>query len=91
MTIKRSEHPKKLTGQRNQCPSCLEYFNSNTGFDSHRTGSHTNFKRRCLTVAEIEAKGMKLNPQGFWTFPVSEKDAERMAKIRQTSKSPDAF
>lgn len=83
--INRSEYPKKLTGQRNQCPSCLEYFNSNTGFDSHRTGSHAKQQRRCLTVAEIEETGMKLNDAGYWVFPISEKDAERMAKIRQMS------
>lgn len=85
MTIKRSEHPKKLTGQRNQCPSCLEYFNSNTGFDGHRTGSHEKQQRRCLSVAEIEAKGMKHNADGFWILPMPEKDVERMAKIRQRS------
>ena len=83
--IKRSEHPKKLTGQRNQCPSCLEYFNSNSGFDKPRTGSHTLGKRFCLAVAEIEAKGMKRNAQGFWILPMPVKDVERMSKIRQRS------
>lgn len=80
--IKRSEHPKKLTGQRNQCPSCLEYFNTNRGFDAHRTGSHTNRQRLCLTEAEIEAKGMKRNEKGFWIMPVSEKNRAELAKIR---------
>lgn len=80
--IKRSEQPKKLSGQRNQCASCLEYFNTNRGFDAHRTGSHTNGARHCLTVAEIEAKGMKLNEKGFWIMPVSEKNREVLAQMR---------
>ena len=88
--IKRSEHPKKLTGQRNQCPSCLEHFNTNRGFDAHRTGSHTNRQRLCLTVADIEAKGMKRNEKGFWIMPMPEKDVERMAKIRQRSNTAPA-
>ena len=28
----------KLTGRRNQCPGCSEYFNSLTAFDAHRVG-----------------------------------------------------
>lgn len=81
--IKRSDNPKKLGGQRNQCPSCLEYFNTNAGFDAHRTGSHTNQQRRCLSVEEIEGKGLKLNVNGFWTLPVPEKDVERLANMRK--------
>ena len=28
----------KLTGDRNQCQACKEYFNSTHAFDKHRTG-----------------------------------------------------
>lgn len=82
MTIRRSENTKKLTGQRNQCPTCLEFFNTNSGFDKHRTGDHTHGKRRCLSVAEMEAKGMKLNAGGFWIQPVRESSRAALAKMR---------
>lgn len=82
--LKRSEHPKRLTGQRNQCPGCLEYFNTNAGFDMHRTGSHTHGTRHCLTVAQMEAKGMIKNDQGFWLLPMPEKDRQRLAKKWQS-------
>jgi hypothetical protein len=55
----------KLTGNRNQCQSCKEYFNSNTAFDKHRTGEH-GFKRRCRTPEEMIALGMSKNNAGFW-------------------------
>lgn len=56
----------RLTGQRNQCPTCKEYFNSNSAFDRHRTGSHTQHTRHCLTVSEMTADGMVKNKAGFW-------------------------
>lgn len=55
----------KLTGQRNQCRGCNEYFNSNYAFDKHRSGQHGH-DRRCLTPNEMKAKGMSLNKSGFW-------------------------
>lgn len=54
-----------LTGSRNQCQSCKQYFNSNTAFDKHRTGEHGR-NRRCRTVEEMTALGMLLNNAGFW-------------------------
>lgn len=54
-----------LTGQRNQCRGCNQYFNSNLAFDKHRTG-HFGHNRRCLTPDEMIAKGMSLNKRGFW-------------------------
>lgn len=53
-----------LTGQRNQCPTCNEYFNSNTAFDKHSSGPFTN--RRCISAQEMRDKGMSLNGSGFW-------------------------
>lgn len=55
----------KLTGNRNQCQSCKEYFNSNTAFDKHRTGDHGR-NRRCRTPEEMIALGMSKNNAGFW-------------------------
>lgn len=54
-----------LTGQKNQCRGCSQYFNSNRAFDKHRTG-HYEHGRRCLTPDEMIAKGMSLNAAGFW-------------------------
>jgi hypothetical protein len=60
---------KTLTGQRNQCQSCKEYFNSNKAFERHRTGEHGK-DRRCRTTEEMLAKGMSLNAKGFWITEV---------------------
>ena len=55
----------KLTGDRNQCRGCKEYFNSSAAFDKHRTGQH-GVDRRCMTEAEMFGKGMELNAAGYW-------------------------
>jgi len=55
----------RLTGSRNQCQSCKQYFNSNTAFDKHRTGAH-GVNRRCRTTEEMTALGMLVNTAGFW-------------------------
>lgn len=52
-------------GDRNQCPSCDEYFNSTAAFDKHRTGKF-GIDRRCMTKEEMESKGMLKNASGFW-------------------------
>ena len=56
---------RKLSGDRNQCQGCKEYFNSTFAFDKHRTGEH-GVSRRCLTPVEMTAKGMAVNAWGFW-------------------------
>lgn len=56
----------KLTGDRCQCASCKEYFNSTKSFDSHRVGKFSHDQRRCLTIAEMVKKGFAKNPAGFW-------------------------
>ena len=64
----------KLTSNRNQCPSCGEYFNRTSSFDRHRTGAFgtgidgTSPERRCLTINEMQAKGFRKSAHGFWTF-----------------------
>jgi len=62
-----------LRGNRCLCRTCGERFNSCAAFDAHRTGSFDlnppHYGRRCLTVAEMVAKGMTTNPKGFWLTP----------------------
>lgn len=55
----------RLTGDKNQCPACAQLFNSVKAFDRHRAGQF-GIDRRCLTIREMEAKGMSINSQGFW-------------------------
>ena len=55
----------RLTGNRNQCQGCKQYFNSTTAFDKHRTGEH-GVDRRCMTPEEMTALGMLVNHAGFW-------------------------
>lgn len=55
----------KLTGQRNQCPGCGKYMNSNVAFDKHRTGAF-GVDRRCKTEEEMVAAGMAKNATGWW-------------------------
>ena len=57
---------RKLSGDRCQCSTCGEYFNSTHAFDRHRTGAYEPLERRCLTATEMEARGMSRNVQGFW-------------------------
>jgi hypothetical protein len=55
----------KLTGDKNQCQGCKQYFKSTHAFDKHRTGEHGK-NRRCLSVDEMTTKGMVLGADGFW-------------------------
>jgi hypothetical protein len=56
---------KTLRGDRNQCPSCGEYFNSTHAFEKHRAGDFAT-GRRCLDTYEMTAKGMIVGSDGFW-------------------------
>jgi hypothetical protein len=58
----------KLTGDRNQCPRCAEFFNSTVAFEKHRRGDFGNEEnpRRCLTPMQMNAQGMAKNADGFW-------------------------
>jgi len=68
----------KVTGNRNQCRGCGEYFNSNGAFDHHRIGQYSPKERRCMTVDEMLADGMSKNDGGFWI--VTKMDTDRFAK-----------
>jgi hypothetical protein len=54
-----------LKGDRNQCQSCKEYFNSTGSFEGHRTGKH-GVDRRCRTPDEMIERGYSKNKLGFW-------------------------
>ena len=76
-----------LTGNRNQCGGCGQYFNSNFAFGKHRTGDY-GINRRCLNVEEIEAKKMEKNAAGFWVSRLmTESEKERSHAIRQQKTS----
>jgi hypothetical protein len=81
-----ANHVRKpsLSGDRNRCPTCHEYFNSSKAFDQHRVGKF-NGRRRCLTVGEMETKNFRKTGDGFWLSPVSVKDVERLALLRLAS------
>jgi len=53
---------------RSQCGNCHEVFNGVPAFDEHRTGSFAHRTRRCLSVQEIQAKGMTRDEKGQWTL-----------------------
>lgn len=72
---------RALSGDRNQCPECSEYFNSTGAFSKHRVGDYARdangrSMRRCLTPDEMTAKGMAQNDAGFWTHGLMT-DADR--------------
>lgn len=56
----------RLTGDRNQCQGCKEFFNSTFAFDKHRSGDHAGGQRYCLAPEAMLAKGMDKNAAGFW-------------------------
>jgi hypothetical protein len=70
MDMREHAMKRRLTGDRNQCPTCSGYFNSTYAFDAHRTGPFGHggqpAQRRCMSVDEMRAKGMSLNAAGFW-------------------------
>jgi len=56
----------KLSGDRNQCQGCKQYFNSSHAFDKHRAGDHEGGHRYCMTPNAMIARGMVLGADGFW-------------------------
>lgn len=54
----------RLTGHRCRCHACGEHFRRTSIFDRHRSGQYT--QRRCLTSAEMTAKGMTQDANGVW-------------------------
>jgi hypothetical protein len=64
----------KLGESRNQCQGCKVYFNSNSAFTKHRTGTHGK-NRRCRTEQEMLSLGMAVNADGFWVTELMPVDA----------------
>lgn len=64
--ITRFPNTPRLSGDRNQCPSCGLPFNSTAAFDKHRSGTFTPPARVCLDPTVMLEMGMALNTSGFW-------------------------
>lgn len=60
-----------LNNRRCVCRGCGEFFNSTPAFDKHRANKGG---FRCLTPAEMEAKGMAKNAGGWWVTALAPKD-----------------
>lgn len=63
---------KTIAGYRAEhCPECHETFTGATSGDIHRVGRHGVTdgadRRRCLTVVEMEARGMGQTKLVYWT------------------------
>jgi hypothetical protein len=56
------------------CPVCCETFGGIQAGDKHRVGHFSPYERRCLTPAEMEARGLWHDDDGVWHLP-----APRMA------------
>lgn len=61
----------RLTGGRCHCVGCGLFFTSRREFDRHRIGSYAKPRewegnRRCLTSAELQARGWRTNERGLW-------------------------
>jgi hypothetical protein len=66
---------RTLHGDRNQCPSCGEFFKSTHAFELHCVGRIP--ARHCLTVDEMKAKGMEKNTADFWTSRLMKPDERK--------------
>lgn len=63
--VNQREKHMLLKGDKNQCPSCSEYFKSTFAFDKHRVGK-AGVDRKCLTPGEMEGKKMAKGNDLFW-------------------------
>jgi len=62
----------KLSGEhRCQCAKCGKYFANTRSFDKHQIDQFENLKQPvlCMTVAQLEAKGLVKDTRGFWMIP----------------------
>lgn len=65
-----------LTGNRCQCPTCGAYFSRVRAFDRHRVGT-IGIDRRCLTEAEMIARGWQRNAAGYWIIATLDSAGKR--------------
>lgn len=75
----------KLSGERNQCPSCSLYFKSNTAFSKHRTGKH-GVDRRCMTTEEMTVSGMPCDEKGWWSASAMSTDLKEYFENKESLK-----
>ena len=75
----------KLSGRHCQCCGCGEYFNGERGFDRNRVGMH-GVNRRCLSIAEMIARGWYRNAAGFWAM--TRLDGAGRARFRPAQARP---
>jgi len=57
---------------------CCQSFGSMSAFDKHRTGKPSS--RRCLTTAEMAAKGWHVDDHGAWRTPAPTNNPWRRAQ-----------
>lgn len=67
------------------CAFCELSFTSTSAFDAHRAGPIGT--RRCLTLAELQAKGWRQNGKGWWT-PADAMSDERLAARKSRGSVP---
>jgi hypothetical protein len=68
----------------NLCRSCGLDFASLEAFDKHRVGRHSQsgpHRRRCLTLTEMHAAGMELDPRGRWRIALSDTERTRLQQL----------
>lgn len=80
-----ARHQTALRGNRCQCPTCGEYFSRVRAFDRHRTGP-IGIGRRCLTGAEMIARGWQRNATGCWV--IATLDCAGRRRFAATGTSP---
>lgn len=73
---KKTKWACRLKGERNQCPTCGDFFSGLESFDAHRTGLDGKTQKgkrraegpgRCLTLAEMRENGFVRNEYFYWT------------------------
>ena len=70
-----------MAGAISQCGKCHLTFTSVEAFDFHRGDSYEQHTRRCLTVAQMRAKGMALDEHGRWKLPARDVDGHRRKQV----------
>lgn len=86
----------RVTGNRCQCPTCGGYFNGVQPFDMHRIGRYAkpgewHGNRRCLAVAEMEARGWVRNAAGFWCERATKPHTRPRAPVFPARRAPSAM
>ena len=71
------KHRSGLSGDRNQCPTCGDFFASTYAFDKHRYGKFggNGKHRKCLTAVEMTEQGFARNEWYYW---VSQKNPKHL-------------